>query len=339
MAEKWLVIDSHTHYHPMEEVVKAVSSGVASPPDWKDNQLKMAVAVEKMGDIEGTLRLMEDAGVDMVVFNQASSSEQGMGMSKAVNNGYARIARQYPGKFILCGHVPLQAGQDVVDEVERCINELGLHGMALAASFADVKLDSRILWPIYEKINQLDVPIVVHPPMRLLEGERGSKYELSSTVLRESDIAAAAVEVMYGVLKDFPDLKFLMPHYGGAMPGQKARIRAWFEPEGWDVPDDIKYLPKTPQELDELGLSKAFDELFDKLYFDMAGSGAGWIPMMEAALLTIRTDRICFGTDYPFDIHDARGVRAFIDNIKKLDIPDADKRLMLGENIKKLFKI
>ena len=61
--------------------------------------------------------------------------------------------------------------------------------------------------------------------------------------------------------------------------------------------------------------------------------------MMEATLLTLRADRLCFGTDYPFDIHDAQGVREFIDNIKRLDIPESDKRLILGENTKNLFKI
>ena len=123
------------------------------------------------------------------------------------------------------------------------------------------------------------------------------------------------------------------------MPGQKARLRAWFEPEEWQVPEEIKYYAKTPRELDELGLSRAFDELFDKLYFDMAGAGAGWLPMIKAALLNIRTDHTCFGTDYPFDIHNAEDVRAFVNTIKQLDIPETDKRLMLGENIKNLFKI
>ncbi len=123
------------------------------------------------------------------------------------------------------------------------------------------------------------------------------------------------------------------------MPGLKARLRAWFEPEGWDIPDEIKNCPKTPRELHELGLSEAFDELFYTLYFDMAGSGAGSMAMIKAALLTIRTDRICFGTDYPFDVHNAEDVRSFIDNIKQLDIPETDIRLMLGENIKNLFRV
>ena len=89
--------------------------------------------------------------------------------------------------------------------------------------------------------------------------------------------------------------------------------------------------------------SEPFDEnfncLFNKIYFDMAGAGAGWIPGIEVALLMIRPDRICFGTDYPYDIHTAEDIKAFVDTIKNLNIPENDKRLMLGENIKKLFKV
>ena len=332
---KWLVIDAHSHFLPEEAVAQAVSEGF----DLSTISGKGKTALKKTEDIEETARIMEDAGVDMAVLSQAPWSQIGLQVCKALNNGYARIARNYPNKFILCGHIPLRQGQDVIDEIERCINELGLKGMSLVASLPDVTLDSSQLWPMYEKINQLGVPIVIHPPIRPPSQGRETKYGLYPTVFRECDNAAATVEVMYGVLKDFPDLKFLMPHYGGGMPGQKARVRAWFEPEGWHVPNEIKHSPKTPRELDELGLSKAFDELFDKIYFDMAGSGAGWIPMIKAALLIMRPDRICFGTDYPFDIHNAQDIRLFIDNIKKLDIPEIDKRLMLGENIKNLFKI
>lgn len=337
MTEKWLVIDAHTHFLPAEAVAK---TGITGGFDYSALMRgEMSIAYKKFQDIEATLRIMQDAGVDMAVLNQSAWSTQGLEVCKGLNDGYARIGREYPGKFILCGHIPLQLGQDVMNEIERCITELGLKGMSLASSMPEVTLDSPELWPIYEKIDQLGVPIVVHPTVRFPLWGGGKKYELRRTISREYDIAKGVVEVMYGVLKDFPDLKWLMPHYGGGMPGLKARLRAWFEPEGWDVPAEIKNCAKTPRELDELGLSKAFDELFDKIYFDMAGSGAGWIPAIKAALLMIRTDRMCFGTDYYPDIHTAEDIRSFIDNIKQLDIPEADKRSMLGENIKNLFKV
>jgi len=338
MVEKWLVIDAHhTHFLPKEAIAEA---GVSRGFDFSGLlRGDMNIPYGRIQDLEGTLRIMEDAGIDMAVLHCAPWSPQGLEICKALNDGYAKLARDYQDKFILCGHIPLEQGQDVIDEIERCINELGLKGMSLVSSYPDVTLDSPILWPAYEKISQLDVPIVIHPSPRFPIWGGGEKYNLRRTISREYDIAKATVEFMYGVLKDFPDLKLLSPHYGGGMPALKARLRAWYEPEGWDIPGEIINCPKTPRELNELGLFKAFDELFDKLYMDMAGSGAGWIPMIEAALLTMRTDRMCFGTDYPYDMHNAEDIRTFIDNIKQLDIPENDKRMMLGENIKTLFKI
>jgi len=337
MEKKWLVIDSHTHFLPEEAVRKmGVSHGFDYTALLKG---EMSIPYKRVQDIEGILRIMEDAGIDMAVENQAAVSIQGLEICKALNDGYGRILRQHPGKFIFCGHVALEGGQDVVDEIDRCINELGLHGISMASSAPDVSLDAPQLWPIYEKINSLDVPIVLHPSVRFPIWGGGAKYELRRTVSREYDVMKATVEVMYGVLKDFPDLKFLIPHYAGGLPGQKARLRAWFEPAALKIPAEIKNCPKTPRELNELGIPKAFDEIFNKIYVDMAGAGAGWIPAIKVALLMIRPDRICFGTDYPYDMHTAEDIRAFINTIKNLDIPGNDKRLMLGENIKRLFKL
>lgn len=337
VKEKWLVIDSHTHFLSQEAVAK---SGVCRNFDYTALlKGEMSIPYGRIQDIEGTLRIMEDAGVDMAVLNMSAWSGQGLDVCKAMNDGNARLNKDYPGKFILCGHIPLQGGQDVVDEVERCVTELGLHGMSLVSSVEDVFLDSPALWSVYKKIQELDVPIVVHPSVRFPIWGGGKKYELRRTISREYDIAKAAVEVMYGVLKDFPNLKWLFPHYGGGMPGLKARLRAWYEPGEWKIPAEIKSCPKTPRELKELGLDKSFDALFDKLYVDMAGSGAGWKPAILAALQIIRADRTCFGTDYPYDMHTAQDIKAFVNLIKRLDIPDRDKKLMLGGNIKRLFKV
>jgi len=48
--------------------------------------------------------------------------------------------------------------------------------------------------------------------------------------------------------------------------------------------------------------------------------------MLNAALAMLRTDRMCFGTDFPFDIRVPQDVKYFIDNIKALKIPDEEKK-------------
>ena len=163
MTDKWLVIDAHTHFLPEEAILTAKEKGLDfSAITVEDHKIPL----NKTRDIEGLLRIMGDAGVDMAVLNMSQWSSFGLEVCRAMNNSYARIERNYPGKFILCGHAPLQQGQEVVDEIERCINELGFKGIALSSSSPDVALDSPTLWPIYEKINQLGVPIVIHPTVR-----------------------------------------------------------------------------------------------------------------------------------------------------------------------------
>ncbi len=335
MPKKWLVIDSHHHFLPEEAARK---SGVADGTDYAAYMVgRYARAFQWLRQIERNVRIMDEAGVDMAVINQSGSSPQGLEMCQTINDGYAKVVSEYPGRFIACAHVPLEGGPEVLNELDRAVNGLGFRGVSLVSSTSKVTLDSSELFPLYEKISQLDIPVVIHPTLRIpLWG--GVKYLMSSHVSREYDIAKATVEVMYSVLKDFPDLKFIMPHHGGGIPSLKGRIEARFEPEGWEVPEEIKGLSKTPGELQQLGLDKAFEELFGKLYFDTAGFG-GWMPITEAATKVIRTDRLCFGTDYPYEIHEAEDIKAFIDNIKRLDISETEKRNILGENVKALFKL
>jgi len=336
--KKWLVIDAHSHYFPEEPIKNAVKRGM----DLSNHMVgRIPKTIQKTKEIDTMVRIMEEGGVDMMVLYSSQWSPLGIETSREMNDIYAKLKKDYPGKFILCGQSPLKPGNDIIDEIERCISDLGFHGISFLASSPEFSVDSPELWPIYEKIAQLNVPVIIHPSIvRSLWGG-GAKYDMRATVTREYEISKCVVEVLFGVLKDFPDLKFIFSHYGGGMPALKARVRAWFQPEGWPIPDDeeCKNNGKSPMELKRFGLDKAFDELFDKLYFDMAGAGAGWTPMINAALAVLRTDHICFGTDYPFDVRVPEDIRYFIDAIKNLNIPEQDKRLMLGENIQKLFKL
>jgi len=334
LTEKWFVVDAHSHLVPRKA---AALAGAADGFDFKAVQKKRAHGIKKTQDVENRLELMDEAGVDMALINTSSWSPQGLKMCRAINDGYAEVMAEHPDRFLACAHVPLEAGNNIIDELNRAVQALGFKGVSLVSSTRTFTIDAEELFPLYEVISRLDIPVVIHPTLRDgLWG--GTKYEMAAHVSREYDIAKATVEIMYGVLSRFPDLKFLIPHHGGGIPALKGRIMAWFEPEGWDIPDHLKNMAKTPRELKNLGLDMAFEEIFDKLYFDTAGFG-GWMPITEAATKTIRTDRLCFGTDYPFEIHDTEDVKSFIENIKNMAIPEADKKNILGDNIKRLFDV
>jgi predicted TIM-barrel fold metal-dependent hydrolase len=333
MAKKWLVVDTHNHYFPKEVGNKI---GVADGMDYAGMMTGQFNKPFQYGSsIERTLQVMDEAGVDMSILNQSTWSPLGLIFCQALNDSYAKVARDYPGRFIVCAHVPLDGSAETLSELDRAVSELGFKVVSLVSSTTTMTWDSEKLFPLWEKINRLGLPIIIHPTTRTpLWG--ASTFMLSAAVAREYDVAKAVIEALNVVLPRFPDLRFLIPHHGGGIPFLKGRIMARFEPAGWKVPQETKGISKTPREMKEIGLDKAFDAIFDKFYFDTAGSG-GWLPETEATINIVRRDRICFGTDYPYEIHMGKDVKLFIDGIKQLKLSDEEKGNIFGDNTKRFL--
>ncbi|MDA8344131.1 MAG: amidohydrolase family protein [Thermaerobacter sp.] len=344
MPNSWFVVDAHNQYIPQEAVLasKGTKLDLTRP--------EHGAAFGMNRDMEGKLRMMDEAGIDAVLSHCASLNILGLDFCKAMNDGNARVARDYPDRVIPLAHLPLDGGAtpEGLRELDRCILELGFKGVALESSTMQHTLGSEDLYPLYKRIDQLDVPIVVHPGVmkHMQEGssiesilKSGIKSQMLLQASTEIEDTTACIEVMFGVLNRFPNLKFLMPHHGGALPIWQGRMKLTYVPEGFQIPEQFKkYFAKTPRIRQLVGLDQPFQEILDKLYFDTAGFG-GWMPITTTAVSIISAKRLCFGTDYGLEMNEAADVKLFIDNIKGLDIPEQDKRDILGENIRHLFKL
>jgi predicted TIM-barrel fold metal-dependent hydrolase len=331
---QFVVVDTHHHFLPSEAVKYARKT---EEVDYLFGLKRFSIAYRWMQDVERTLKYMDDCGIHTVLINQCSWSPNGLETCKAMNDGYARIQREFPGKFITCAHVPVHEGPVAVDELKRSIEVLGLKGVAFLSSYADIPIDSELMMPLFEKIARYDVPIVIHPTLRRpLWG--GMKYDLATTVSREYDVAKCVVEILYGILPKYPALKFLMPHFGGGMHTLKWRMVISHQPESWDLPADLRGHALMRQELKERGLWDDFHRQFDKLCFDSAGYG-GAPEVLQAAVGSIRRDRLTFGTDYPFEYRDPGETREYIASIQSLNISEEDKKNILGQNVLRLFKM
>ena len=336
MPKKYVIVDAEFHHVPWEAAKKAegISGGEVN---FQERVKKPNIAYRKIFDIEILIRHMEACGVDMALIGLATWAEPGLEVCKAINDGLAKLMKQYPGKFIPLAHVPcFVEGQRAIDELERAINDLGLKGVTVVTSQRDIRLDDEQLKPFFKKVSQLRIPVAVHPTVKApIWG--GEKYYMSGSVSREYDIIKAFVEVLFGVLPEFPDLNFLISHYGGGVPFLLGRIMSWYTPENGGIPKEKIGLPKTIREFEDYGLEKGFNKLLDRIYFNMAGTG-GWMTAVKQALLAIKPDRLCFATDYPFEMSRPADLKAYIAGMKRLDIPEQDKAKILGGNTRKLFK-
>lgn len=133
-----------------------------------------------------------------------------------------------------------------------------------------------------------------------------------------------------GVLEDFPDLVFVMNHFGSGVSAIMERVDAYMDFVGPGCPS--LYQGKSL-------ISRPWREYFNKLYFNMAGREGG-MAAVKCAITTISPSRLMFGSDWPFNYdHNPQKAHRFIEDIKKLDLPQDDIEAMLGGTAAKIFNI
>jgi predicted TIM-barrel fold metal-dependent hydrolase len=253
-----------------------------------------------------------------------------------LNDGIAEVERKHPTRFRGCIHLPIHEPEAAKRELQRGIDELGLRAVALLACHLDVQLDNPTMNPLYEVIQKNRLPIVIHPQSKPTGSD--TLYNLDRCVFRPLETTQAIVRVMNSVLPRFPELRFVMPHLGGAASSLKGRMMAFFETEDANIPGDMRGYLKTQSEQKRFGLTERFERLFQSLYFDTAGTGA-WHPGLAAAFNITTTDRIMFGTDYPLECKTAANVTESLEMIREAPCSAQEKAAMLGKTAATLFKL
>ncbi|MBI4332591.1 MAG: amidohydrolase [Chloroflexi bacterium] len=339
MPKQHTVIDAQFHLLPPGIAgIFAAAGSRAGEVDFQRRLAKPNAAYSRVLDAEGAIRHMDECGVDMAVIPQPIWLSLGLDFCRMFNDGFAELVRSYPGRFLPCAHVPYMEGQPALDELERAVNYLGMKAVAVVTSQQEVRLDDPGLKPFFRKVSQLGIPVIVHPTVREpLWG--GTRYNMSGSVSREYEIIKAFVEVLQGVLPEFPDLNFVFAHYAGGAPFLLGRIMSYYEPpKGTENTRMIGEPPRTIREFEESGAGDGFARLLDHVYFDLAGAG-GWLPALKQALLVVRPDHLCFATDYPHEMARTADLRAYMEGIQALGLSEEDKANIFGGNIRKLLKL
>jgi len=277
-------------------------------------------------DLADHLTFMDGAGIDMAVLS-GNLGNAPLDTVRRWNDTCASAVNDYPDRFagFACTH-PL-GGDPAFEELERAVKELGMKGVHINARPGGLNLDSRELWPFYEKAAELGIPVDIHVET-LPEGYDmlHAPWFLYYVIAREFDIMNQLFRICFGgVLEDFPDLKIIVNHFGGGVAGVIERMDYYVELFEDDVYREAPLI------------SRPWRDYFDKLYFNMAGRGPG-IGAIKCALTCIAPDKLMFGSDWPPNFEsDAAGCKAYIEEIRALDLPEGDIEAMLGGNAAELL--
>ncbi len=332
MASAELIVDVHHHYMPATLFDRLAAQAGGRRIVTKEISLTLHPSRK---DLEAHIKTMDEAGVNVAILTD-QVQVMGAEVARSLNDGIAAVERKHPARFRGCIHLPIHEPDAAKRELERGINELGLRAVALLACHLDVQLDNPIMNPLFEIIQRHNLPIVIHPQSKPTGSD--TLYNLDRCVFRPLETTQAIVRVMNSVLPRFPELRFVMPHLGGATSSLKGRMMAFFETEDADIPAEMRGYLKTQSEQKRFGLTERFEKLFQSLYLDTAGTGA-WHPALAAAFNVTTADRIMFGTDYPLECKTAANIVESLEMIRQAPCSAEQKTAILGKNAAGLFKL
>jgi 4-oxalmesaconate hydratase len=328
-----MIIDCHGHYTTAPAAhqkfrdaqlaaLKDPTASPARPGAISDDEIRETIE-------KNQLRLQKQRGSDLTLFSpRASAMGHHIGneaissaWTRANNDLIKRVVDLYPENFVGVCQLPQSPGVPVansVAELERCVRELSFVGCNLnpdpsGGHWTSPPLTDRQWYPFYEKMVELDVPAMVH-----VSASCNPNFHATGAHYINADTTAFMQFIEGDLFRDFPTLRFIIPHGGGAVPYHWGRYRG--------LADMLKRPP-----LEEHVMKNVF---FDTCVYHQPG--------IDLLVRVIDIGNILFGSEMvgavrgidPLTGHYFDDTRRYID---ALGLSGADKERIFAKNARRVF--
>jgi predicted TIM-barrel fold metal-dependent hydrolase len=301
-----------------------------SPTDTRPRLLPIKATMTLAPDVStGRIAEMDKHHIDMQIVSYSSSPQlapaaQAIDLTRAANDKLAEAVHANPTRFDGFATLPWQDPQAAAKELERAIKELGLVGTLLSGRPGQSFLDDDRYEPILAKLNELQVPVYVHPGFPLPQVREpyygGLDKEVSARLSlfgwgwhNEAGIQVIRM-ILSGKFEKFPNLQVISGHWGEMVPFYLQRM------------DDT-----IPQEATQL--SRSITDTY-KAHVSVTPSGMLNLPHFEFIHKVLGADRIIYAVDYPYLT--LSGARQFLED---LPISQEDKEKIAHRNVETLLHL
>lgn len=326
------ILDSHFHWWPrafFERLCSRSSFPRAQPiagGGYDYRRKPGATGLQNLGiewfDIERQFAHMDGLGhqVDVVssigplsIHFSDVPPEEGRDAALMWNEEVAAMQRKYRGRFWGSAAVPLTDTRMAVEVLDDAIGRLGLIGVNVPGSVGnDPRIDAERLEPFYARVEELGVPIFLHPTDAIfhdiLEGYDGALHLTLGRVVEVS--VAAARLVLSGLMERHPKLTVVMSHTGGALPYQSGRM---------DKNSKKARLPKPPS------------AYIKRMITDTVSPHSLGI---KFAIEYYGIDHVMYGTDYP-----CWDPATCLRLINEIELSPADRQKLFYGNARRVFRL
>ena len=238
-----MVIDIHGHYttapKSLEEWRKKQIASIEDPVLAASLRASdLHISDDEIRDtIEANqLKFMNERGVDVTVFSpRASFMAHHIGDFK-VSSTWAsicnelcyRVSKLFPGRFIGAAMLPQSPGVDprtCLSELVKCVEEYGFVAINLnpdpsGGHWKEPPLTDKWWFPIYEKMAEYDIPAMIH-----VSSSCNPCFHTTGAHYLNADTTAFMQCLTGDLFREFPTLKIIIPHGGGAVPYHWGRFR------------------------------------------------------------------------------------------------------------------
>jgi 4-oxalmesaconate hydratase len=322
-----MIIDCHGHYTTAPaahtEWRRRLLNSTA-PPDYpriSDDEIRESIETNQ-------LRLLTERGADMTIFSPRASAmahhegdlATGVAWARACNDLIARVVHLFPDAFAGVCQLPQVAGAPLdaaIAELERCVS-MGFVGLNLnpdpsGGRWTSPPLTDRYWYPMYEAMVTHDVPAMVH-----VSASGNPVFHATGAHYINADTTAFMQLIQGDLFADFPDLRLVIPHGGGAVPYHWGRYRGLAD-----------MLRKPP--LDTHVMRNVF---FDTCVYHRPG--------IELLFTVIDVDNILFGSEMvgavrgvdPTTGHHFDDTKRYVD---ALALTDADRAKVFSGNARRVY--
>jgi 4-oxalmesaconate hydratase len=328
-----MIIDAHCHYttepaalHQFRDRQLAGLADAARKPATTDLGISDEVLIKSVAP---QLKLQAERGSTLTILSPRAAGMAHHVGTEAVSRQWAavsndlihRLCTLLPDNFAGVGQLPQFPGvspRNCIAELERVVNELGFVGINLnpdpsGGYWTDPPLIDRYWYPLYEKLCELDVPAMIH-----VSSCCNPNFHHTGAHYINADTAAFMQLIQGDLFRDFPALKLVIPHGGGAVPYHWGRYRG--------LSLSIKKRP--------------IDHLLNNVFFDTC---VYHLPGIELLTKVVPIDNILFAsemlgavpgidpaTGYHFD-----DTKRYIDQVEGLS--DESRRRIFEGNVRRVY--
>ena len=329
-----LVVDIHCHLS-IGAADKIIKEAIAEPPDPFPFFSPASNAVmgklfgkigPKLNGVAERLKDMDALGVDVQAISPSPGQyyyfappDVGREAAQAINDGMAAAVASHPDRLVGMGTVPLQDTEMAIEEMRRCVKDLDLRGIEINSHVNGRELAEDDFRPFFAAAEELGILLFLHP-LGFTHGQRLSEHYLNNIIGNpiESTIALSHL-VFGGVLDAHPGLKLCVAHGGGYLPAYWGRMDHAFRARE----DCRQHITREPS-------SYLRQVWLDTLVFDK--------DELDSLVRTRGPDKLCLGTDYPFDMSEPNpvGFHERLDESTKAKILGLNAAELLGLKVEKL---